>query len=207
MPAGARSERQDRRRQPEDHENLYGGHHGLHGAAELNGEAIEQGEKADDRHRHPEAVVCHRQDTIEKRHGADRVGRDRTRRGDPESRPAIEKSSERTVGLAQKDVFASSRGKQAAQLRVDQRPHEREPAGRQQREQDIERRARVLSHRRRLQEYAGSDDGADHDREGLLETQPPEQIDACHAAPVTATQNAWKNPSPHGTSRALEAAS
>ena len=73
MPARVRSERQYRRCQPEDHENLHGGHHGLYRSAEVDGETIEHGEKDDDRDRYLKPLVRHRQNAIEKRHGADRV--------------------------------------------------------------------------------------------------------------------------------------
>src|SRR5215470_19839818 len=103
MPTRARAERQYRRRQPEDHENLHGGHHSLQPSAEANGEAVEHGEKGDDRNRYLEPVIRRRQKALEKRYGGDRVCGDRTRRGDPESRPSKKKAGKRTVRLAQKD--------------------------------------------------------------------------------------------------------
>src|SRR5258705_1995110 len=110
MPTRARSERQYRRRQPEDHYNLHCGHHGLHPSAEVNREAIEHGEKDDNRNRHLDPVIRHRQKTFEKRHGADRVCGDRTRGGDPESRPSKEKAGERAVRLAQKTYSPPAAG-------------------------------------------------------------------------------------------------
>src|SRR5258708_4535571 len=64
MPTRARSERQYRRRQPEDHYNLHRGHHGLHPSAEVNREAIEHGEKDDNRNRPLDPVIRHLQKTF-----------------------------------------------------------------------------------------------------------------------------------------------
>ena len=82
--------------------------------------------------------------------------------------------------LRKKTYSPPAAGNRQPNSAYSQRPHEREHAGHQPREQDIERGARLLSHHRRFQEYAGADDGPDHDREGLFETQPPEQMDVCH---------------------------
>ena len=100
-------------------------------------------------------------------HEAGGDGRNRGRLGDQEPGPGIEKSRQRTVGIAHVHILAARLRFHGAQFGVGERAEERQHSADQPRQIDQLGRADRLHHFGRNQKDSAADDGA-HDHRGSV---------------------------------------